>query len=54
MYFKYFQPDAGGNVTIYMLTGRDTYEGSTRNGVTSKSFKDWSKSMFFLNGFSGG
>jgi len=46
--------DAGGNVNVYVLPGRDSYEGSIRNGVTSKYFKEARQSIFFLTGFSGG
>lgn len=37
----------GGVVTYAMRFGRDKYEGSTRNGVTSKNYDRWTKSFTF-------
>lgn len=35
-------------VTIELLAGRDSYEGSERNGVTSSSYNSWDASYRFL------
>jgi len=40
--------NAGGRVVIELLDGRDSYEGSTRNGVTSSSYGDWGGSYRFV------
>ncbi|MCJ7421416.1 hypothetical protein L8951_06320 [Sphingomicrobium astaxanthinifaciens] len=37
----------GGVVTYAMRFGRDNYEGSTQNGVTSQDYGGWSKSFTF-------
>ncbi len=40
--------NAGGRVVIELLDGRDSYEGSTRNGVTSSSYGNWGGSYRFV------
>ncbi len=38
---------SGGEVTFAMRFGRDDYEGSVRNGVTSQSYGRWTSSFVF-------
>lgn len=40
--------NAGGQVTIELVEGKPSYEGSTRNGVTSNSYGDWGGSYRFV------
>lgn len=37
----------GGRVTVEILPGRSSYSGSTRNGVTTRSYGSWSKTYVF-------
>ena len=39
---------SGGPVTIEIRAGKSSYAGSTRNGVTSKSFGSWKGSFAFV------
>jgi hypothetical protein len=39
----------GGNVTIIIRGGSDSYEGSTRNGVKSSSYGSWGGSFSFVS-----
>ena len=39
---------SGGDVTIVMLPGRDSYAPSTRNGITSVSWGSWGSSFSFV------
>ncbi|MFA6774141.1 MAG: LCCL domain-containing protein [Sphaerochaeta sp.] len=41
--------NAGGQVTIELVEGKPSYEGSTRNGVTSSSYGDWGGSYVFID-----
>lgn len=45
---------SGGGVDIELLEGRDSYEGSTRNGVTSSDWESWPRSFRFVDGGGGG
>lgn len=40
--------ETGGTVTIEIGPGRDSYEGSTRNGIKSASWGAWPGSFFFV------
>ncbi|NCC14329.1 MAG: hypothetical protein EOM32_13270, partial [Spirochaetia bacterium] len=40
--------NAGGKVTLELVEGKPSYEGSTRNGVTSSSYGDWGGSYKFV------
>jgi hypothetical protein len=37
-----------GTVTIRLLPGRESYEGTTRNGVTTRSYGSWNGSYEFV------
>ena len=39
----------GGTVTIEILDGMESYDGSTRNGVTSESYDAWGGSYRFMD-----
>jgi LCCL domain len=39
---------AGGRVSVRIEPGRDKYEGSTRNGVTSDDYGSWKGSFSFV------
>ncbi|HYI21407.1 MAG TPA: LCCL domain-containing protein, partial [Candidatus Limnocylindrales bacterium] len=39
---------SGGNVRIVMLAGRDSYEPSTSNGITSLTWGNWGSSFSFV------
>lgn len=40
--------NAGGKVTLELVEGKPSYEGSTRNGVTSSSYGNWGGSYRFV------
>jgi hypothetical protein len=40
---------AGGNILLEIRAGQDSYEGSTRNGVTSNPYGNWGGSYVFVN-----
>lgn len=40
-------PSDGGVLTVYALPGRETYGGSTRNGVRSSDYGSWRRSIAF-------
>ncbi|CAH1238320.1 CRISPLD1 [Branchiostoma lanceolatum] len=42
--------DSGGEVTVYMLGGQDSYEGSEANGVSSLHYGSWGGSFGFTSG----
>ena len=42
-------PQRGGTVTIEILPGRNSYQGSSRNGVTSNGYGSWHGSFRFVN-----
>ncbi|XP_066301432.1 uncharacterized protein [Branchiostoma lanceolatum] len=42
--------DSGGEVTVYMLDGQDSYEGSESNGVSSLHYGSWGGSFGFTSG----
>jgi hypothetical protein len=42
--------DQGGNVTIEVRPGQDSYVGGYRNGVTSSSYPSWGLSYVFVDG----
>lgn len=41
--------ETGGEVTIEIRDGLDSYAGSTRNGVTSTPYAEWGGSFVFLD-----
>jgi hypothetical protein len=40
--------DRGGSVTIEIRPGEDSYEGSTRNGITTFSYGVWDGSFVVI------
>jgi hypothetical protein len=44
----------GGNVTIEMRAGQSSYNGSTRNGITSSPYAAWGGSYVFFGAPTGG
>ncbi|XP_035688934.1 uncharacterized protein LOC118424472 isoform X1 [Branchiostoma floridae] len=42
--------DSGGEVTVYMMDGQDSYEGSESNGVSSLHYGSWGGSFGFTPG----
>lgn len=40
--------NTGGRVTIELVEGKPSYQGSSRNGVTSDSYGDWGGSFRFV------
>ncbi len=42
-------PRRGGTVTIEILPGQNSYQGSSRNGVTSNGYGSWHGSFRFVN-----
>jgi hypothetical protein len=40
---------AGGNILLEIRAGQDSYEGTTRNGVTSSPYGNWGGSYVFVN-----
>jgi len=40
--------NSGGKVTLELVEGKASYEGSTRNGVTSSSYGNWGGSYRFV------
>jgi len=39
----------GGNVGIQMLAGRSSYEGTSRNGVSTREYGSWPGTYVFIN-----
>ncbi len=39
---------SGGQVTLQMVEGLQSYVGSTRNGVTSSEYADWQNAFQFV------
>lgn len=42
-------PQEGGQVTFQILAGLDAYEGSKRNGITTRSWGAWGSSFQFVS-----
>jgi hypothetical protein len=42
--------EQGGDVTVEMLPGQESYTGTERNGVSSSSYGSWSSSFAFSDG----
>jgi hypothetical protein len=40
-------PDTGGNINAVIHAGRDSYEGSERNGISSRDYGRWERSITF-------
>jgi hypothetical protein len=49
----YIEAASGGTVTIEIRAGQASYQGVTRNGVTSKAFGSWPGSFVFVGHVSG-
>ncbi len=45
----YITVTRGGRVTVELQSGQAAYQGSTRNGVKTASWRNWSGSFIFLN-----
>ena len=49
----YIELASGGTVTIEIRPGQPSYQGVTRNGVTSRAYGSWSGSFVFVGRISG-
>ena len=49
----YIEPASGGTVTIEIRPGQASYQGVTRNGVTSRAYGSWPGSFVFVGRVSG-